>query len=60
MPITAALVALATKALTDLSWTEAFLLGALLAPTDPVLSSSVVTNRASRAWCATRSTWSRA
>jgi sodium/hydrogen antiporter len=44
MPLTAALVALATKALTDLSWTEAFLLGALLAPTDPVLSSSVVTN----------------
>ena len=25
-------------------WTEAFLLGALLSPTDPVLSSSVVTN----------------
>jgi NhaP-type Na+/H+ or K+/H+ antiporter len=44
MPLTAALVALATKALTDLSWTEAFLLGALLSPTDPVLSSSVVTN----------------
>ena len=30
--------------LTDLSWTESFLLGALLSPTDPVLSSSVVTN----------------
>jgi NhaP-type Na+/H+ or K+/H+ antiporter len=44
MPLTAALVALATKAMTDLSWTEAFLLGALLSPTDPVLSSSVVTN----------------
>ncbi len=44
MPITAALVACATAALTDLSWTEAFLVGALLAPTDPVLSSSVVTN----------------
>ena len=44
MPITALVVALATKALTDLSWTEAFLLGALLSPTDPVLSSSVVTN----------------
>ena len=26
------------------SWTESFLLGALLSPTDPVLSSSVVTN----------------
>jgi sodium/hydrogen antiporter len=44
MPITAAIIALATKALTDLSWTEAFLLGALLSPTDPVLSSSVVNN----------------
>src|ERR1019366_7503685 len=44
MPLTAAIVALATRALTDLSWTEAFLVGALLSPTDPVLSSSVVTN----------------
>jgi NhaP-type Na+/H+ or K+/H+ antiporter len=44
MPLTAALVACAAKAVTDLSWTEAFLLGALLSPTDPVLSSSVVTN----------------
>ncbi len=44
MPLTAALVALAAKVVTGLSWTEAFLLGALLSPTDPVLSSSVVTN----------------
>src|SRR3954463_7314271 len=44
MPITAAIVAVAAAALTNLSWTEAFLLGALLSPTDPVLSSSVVTN----------------
>jgi NhaP-type Na+/H+ or K+/H+ antiporter len=44
MPITAAIVAVAAAALTDLSWTQAFLLGALLSPTDPVLSSSVVTN----------------
>jgi NhaP-type Na+/H+ or K+/H+ antiporter len=44
MPITGALVALATHTLTDLNWTESFLLGALLSPTDPVLSSSVVTN----------------
>jgi sodium/hydrogen antiporter len=44
MPITAVIVALATKVLTDLSWTEAFLVGALLSPTDPVLSSSVVNN----------------
>jgi NhaP-type Na+/H+ or K+/H+ antiporter len=44
MPLTAIVVAAATKALTDLGWTECFLLGALLSPTDPVLSSSVVTN----------------
>jgi NhaP-type Na+/H+ or K+/H+ antiporter len=44
MPLTCALVALAAHALTDLSWTESFLLGALLSPTDPVLSSAVVTN----------------
>ena len=44
MPITAAIVAVAAHALTGLSWTESFLLGALLSPTDPVLSSSVVTN----------------
>jgi NhaP-type Na+/H+ or K+/H+ antiporter len=44
MPLTAGLVALATHALTGLGWTESFLVGALLSPTDPVLSSSVVTN----------------
>src|SRR3954470_10485541 len=44
MPITTAIVAVAVAALTDLSWTQAFLVGALLSPTDPVLSSSVVTN----------------
>jgi NhaP-type Na+/H+ or K+/H+ antiporter len=44
MPITAAIVALITKAVTDLTWTEAFLVGALLSPTDPVLSAGVVTN----------------
>ncbi|HKP20565.1 MAG TPA: cation:proton antiporter [Thermoleophilaceae bacterium] len=44
MPLTAVLVALATKVVTDLSWTECFLLGALLSPTDPVLSSVVVTH----------------
>jgi sodium/hydrogen antiporter len=44
MPLTAGIVAVATHVLTDLSWTESFLLGALLSPTDPVLSSSVVTN----------------
>jgi NhaP-type Na+/H+ or K+/H+ antiporter len=44
MPLTCVIVALAAHALLDLGWTECFLLGALLAPTDPVLSSSVVTN----------------
>ena len=44
MPITAVIVALTAKVLLDVSWTEAFLLGALLSPTDPVLSSGVVTN----------------
>jgi NhaP-type Na+/H+ or K+/H+ antiporter len=44
MPLTCLLVALATHVLTDLGWTESFLLGALLSPTDPVLSSAVVTN----------------
>ena len=44
MPLTAALVAVVTHALTDLGWTESFLVGALLSPTDPVLSSEVVTN----------------
>src|SRR6478672_4106834 len=44
MPITAGIIAVAAHALTDLTWTQAFLLGALLSPTDPVLSSSVVTN----------------
>jgi sodium/hydrogen antiporter len=44
MPLTAVIVALAARALTSLSWTECFLVGALLSPTDPVLSSSVVTN----------------
>jgi sodium/hydrogen antiporter len=44
MPITAAIVTLTAHVVTNLGWTECFLLGALLAPTDPVLSSSVVTN----------------
>jgi sodium/hydrogen antiporter len=44
MPITAVIIAAGTKLLTGLSWTESFLVGALLSPTDPVLSSSVVTN----------------
>lgn len=44
MPLTAVIVAAGTRLLTGLSWTESFLVGALLSPTDPVLSSNVVTN----------------
>ncbi len=44
MPLTCVIVAVATHWLTGLGWTESFLVGALLSPTDPVLSSSVVTN----------------
>jgi sodium/hydrogen antiporter len=44
MPLTAVIIAALAKLLTSMSWTECFLLGALLSPTDPVLSSSVVTN----------------
>jgi NhaP-type Na+/H+ or K+/H+ antiporter len=44
MPLTALIVALITHTVTDLGWTESLLVGALLSPTDPVLSSSVVTN----------------
>lgn len=44
MPLTAAIVALLARWLTGLTWTESFLLGALLSPTDPVLSSGVVTD----------------
>jgi NhaP-type Na+/H+ or K+/H+ antiporter len=46
MPITLALLALAAKVLfPGLTWAEAFLLGAVLSPTDPVVTSAVVTSR---------------
>jgi NhaP-type Na+/H+ or K+/H+ antiporter len=46
MPITMALLALAAKALfPDLDWAEAFLLAAVLSPTDPVVTSAVVTSK---------------
>jgi sodium/hydrogen antiporter len=45
MPITMVLLALAAKGLFPvLSWQEAFLLGAVLSPTDPVVTSNVVTD----------------
>jgi sodium/hydrogen antiporter len=46
MPITMGLLALAAKGLfPDLNWAEAFLLAAVLSPTDPVVTSAVVTSR---------------
>lgn len=44
MPITLVLLALFAKLVfPELSWPEAFLLGAVLSPTDPVVTSTVVT-----------------
>jgi len=46
MPITIGLIGVVAKLLFgELSWAEAFLLGAILAPTDPVVTSSIVTSR---------------
>jgi NhaP-type Na+/H+ or K+/H+ antiporter len=46
MPITMAMLGLAAKGLfPDLSWAQAFLLAAVLSPTDPVVTSAVVTSR---------------
>lgn len=46
MPITLLLLALAAKGIfVELSWAEAFLLAAVLTPTDPVVTSSVVTSQ---------------
>ena len=46
MPITMGLLGLAAKALfPDLTWAQAFLLAAVLSPTDPVVTSAVVTSR---------------
>ncbi|MGN6255602.1 MAG: cation:proton antiporter [Solirubrobacterales bacterium] len=46
MPITIGLLGLTAKALfPDLTWAQAFLLAAVLSPTDPVVTSTVVTSR---------------
>ncbi len=46
MPITMALLGIAAKVLfPGLSWAEALLLGAVLSPTDPVVTSAVVTSK---------------
>jgi NhaP-type Na+/H+ or K+/H+ antiporter len=44
MPITAGVVAVIAHTIVGLSWLQALLLGALLSPTDPVLSSGVVSD----------------
>jgi NhaP-type Na+/H+ or K+/H+ antiporter len=46
LPITLVLLAVGAKGLfSDLTWAEAFLVGAVLSPTDPVVTSTVVTSR---------------
>jgi NhaP-type Na+/H+ or K+/H+ antiporter len=46
LPLTLVLLALAAKLLfSELSWAEAFLLGAVLSATDPVVTSAVVTSQ---------------
>jgi NhaP-type Na+/H+ or K+/H+ antiporter len=46
MPLTLGLLAVAAKLLfSELSWAEAFLLGAVLSATDPVVTSAVVTSQ---------------
>ncbi len=42
MPLTFAITAIFAYLLLDLSWAEAFLIGAVLAPTDPVFASAIV------------------
>lgn len=44
MPLTLLLLALCGRLLFPVSWSEAFLLGAVLSPTDPVVTSAVVTS----------------
>jgi sodium/hydrogen antiporter len=46
LPLTLVLLALAAKRLfPELTWSEAFLLGAVLSPTDPVVTSTIVTSK---------------
>jgi NhaP-type Na+/H+ or K+/H+ antiporter len=44
MPITATIAAVTAHVLFGFSWTESCVIGGLLEPTDPVLTSSIVTN----------------
>lgn len=42
MPLTFGGIAVCAYLLTDFSWTEAFLIGAVLSPTDPVFAAAIV------------------
>ncbi len=42
MPLTIAIIALLAHYLVDLPWTQAFLVGAALSPTDPVLAQAII------------------
>ena len=44
LPLTLLVTALLAKLLTDLSWTESLLIGAILCPTDPVFAAALVGN----------------
>ncbi|MEO8178755.1 MAG: cation:proton antiporter [Deltaproteobacteria bacterium] len=46
MPLTAGSIALAGHLLTAMTWLEAFLVGAILSPTDPTLVSSLLQREA--------------
>ncbi len=44
LPLTLVITALLAHLLTDLSWVESFLIGAVLSPTDPVFAAALVGN----------------
>lgn len=44
LPLTLIVTALLAKLLTDLTWVESFLVGAILCPTDPVFAAALVGN----------------
>jgi NhaP-type Na+/H+ or K+/H+ antiporter len=46
MPLTIAGIALGARLLLDLTWTEAFLVGAILSPTDPVFVAAILEHEA--------------
>jgi NhaP-type Na+/H+ or K+/H+ antiporter len=46
LPVTTAIIALLAHWILPMDWMQAFLLGALLSPTDPVLTSAIIGNNA--------------